>query len=210
MPVPPPDQADPPWTRDPPPWDQADPHPPDQADTPLDQADPPGPETHPGPGRPTPDQADTPRTRQTPPQEADASIWSMSGRYASYWNAFLFKKVFPNICLLNTIIRFFNKGHLQLLVFCVCLWYFEYVNLKIRHHIHRPDHEHFQKGLPLDRAFVLHWQARKQPLSWPQSHSWCDQVQLFNCRLISHHNLQVTAMRWISIVTQKFLLVIKS
>ena len=25
-----------------------------------------------------------------PPQEADSGIWSMSSRYASYWNAFLF------------------------------------------------------------------------------------------------------------------------
>ena len=40
----------------------------------------------PGPGRP-------PRSRQTPPHstppEADCSIRSTSGRYASYWNAFL-------------------------------------------------------------------------------------------------------------------------
>ena len=68
----------------------------------------------PRPGRPprtrqTPqDQGDTPQTRQTPqtrenppagrtpppgprrtPPEEDCSIWSMSGRYASYWNAFL-------------------------------------------------------------------------------------------------------------------------
>ena len=33
--------------------------------------------------------ADTP-PEQTPPREADASIRSMSGRYASYWNAFSF------------------------------------------------------------------------------------------------------------------------
>ena len=64
-----------------PPWDQADPRtrqtPRDQADTPWDQADP-------------LDQADPPPwTRQTPP-----SIWSMSGRYASYWNAFLLS-LFP-------------------------------------------------------------------------------------------------------------------
>ena len=36
-----------------------------------------------------PDQTPPPRTRQTPPQEADSSIQSTSGRYASYWNAFL-------------------------------------------------------------------------------------------------------------------------
>ena len=88
-------------------WDTRPPQ--DQADTPPDQADPPGPgrphwtrQTPPGPGRPprtrqTPwDQADTPQTRQTPrdqadpPWEADCSIRSTSGRYASYWNAFLY------------------------------------------------------------------------------------------------------------------------
>ena len=67
---------------------------------PPDQADPPGTGRHPpGPGRHPPDQADTPgpgrpptppRNRQTPPQEEDSSIRSTSGRYASYWNAFLF------------------------------------------------------------------------------------------------------------------------
>ena len=31
-----------------------------------------------------------PRSRHPPPREADCSIRSMSGRYASYWNAFLF------------------------------------------------------------------------------------------------------------------------
>ena len=36
-----------------------------------------------------PPQADTPR-EQTPPREADSGIRSMSGRYASYWNAFLY------------------------------------------------------------------------------------------------------------------------
>ena len=29
-------------------------------------------------------------SRRRPPWEADSGIWSMSGRYASYWNAFLF------------------------------------------------------------------------------------------------------------------------
>ena len=71
----PPDQADPPGSRHPP--DQAEPPPPQWADIiPPDQADPPG-------SRHPPDQAD-------PPQEADSSIRSTSGRYASYWNAFLF------------------------------------------------------------------------------------------------------------------------
>ena len=62
--------------------------PPDQADTPTpDQTPPPlrirppllGPGRHPpGPGR--------------PPREADSSIRSTSGRYASYWNAFLLNR----------------------------------------------------------------------------------------------------------------------
>ena len=62
--------------------------PPDQAYTP------------PGPGRPPLDQADPPWTRQTPPdqtdppREADSSIRSTSGRYASYWNAFLLEITF--------------------------------------------------------------------------------------------------------------------
>ena len=64
-------------------------------------ADPPGPGT---PPEQTPrDQTHTPRTRPTPPEqtsppgpdphprEADCSIRSTSGRYASYWNAFLFR-----------------------------------------------------------------------------------------------------------------------
>ena len=54
-----------------------------------------------GPGRPPSPHQAAPRTRQTPqtrhtppgpgrpPREADCSIRSMSGWYASYWNAFL-------------------------------------------------------------------------------------------------------------------------
>ena len=79
---PPQDQADPPARGEPPR---------DQADTPLGPRRPPGPgrPLPPGPGRP-------PRTRQTlpRPREEDCSILSMSGRYASYWNAFLFSLIF--------------------------------------------------------------------------------------------------------------------
>ena len=64
-------------------WDT----PPDQ--TPLDQA-PPRPGTSPRPGTPRPG---TPQDR-TPPQEADCSIRSTSGQYASYWNAFLYDLFF--------------------------------------------------------------------------------------------------------------------
>ena len=83
---PPRDQADPPRRENPPPGDQA--------DTPGTRQTPPG-RTPPGPGRPPWDQADPPgRTPpwkgEPPPREEDCSIWSMSGRYASYWNAFLF------------------------------------------------------------------------------------------------------------------------
>ena len=68
-------------------------YPPDQTPPPpRDQA--PRSRHPPGPGTP-------PRTRhtppeQTPPREADCSIRSTSGRYASYWNAFLFCNFFPN------------------------------------------------------------------------------------------------------------------
>ena len=59
----PPDQYSPgPHRPEPPPWDQT----------------PPGPDP-PGPDPPGPD----------PPWEADSGIQSTSGRYASYWNAFL-------------------------------------------------------------------------------------------------------------------------
>ena len=77
-----------PRTR-PPPWEQT----PPGADTPLG-ADPPEPTPQsrpPGPDTPRtrhpPDQ--TPPIPDTPPQEADSSIRSTSGQYASYWNAFL-------------------------------------------------------------------------------------------------------------------------
>ena len=38
----------------------------------------------------TPREQTPPPRDQTPPREADSSIWSTSGRYASYWNAFFF------------------------------------------------------------------------------------------------------------------------
>ena len=44
---------------------------------------PPAGKTPPGPGR------HPPRPSRPPPREEDCSIRSMSGRYASYWNAFL-------------------------------------------------------------------------------------------------------------------------
>ena len=42
----------------------------------------------------------TPPLEQTPPfpWEADSGIRSMSGRYASYWNAFLYFICFSSIC----------------------------------------------------------------------------------------------------------------
>ena len=79
------DQADPPGTRQmaDPPWDQEDP-PTDQADTPPGPGRPPRTRQTPRPSRPPRDQA------EPPPPEADSSRRSMSGRYASYWNAFLY------------------------------------------------------------------------------------------------------------------------
>ena len=85
----PPRQGEPPWQGEPPP--------------------PPGRENPPGPGRTprarenplrrgrTPQQGESPCREnppwagRTPPQEADSSIRSTSGLYASYWNAFLLR-----------------------------------------------------------------------------------------------------------------------
>ena len=78
-------QADPPGTR-PPPTRQADPPRPGRHHHPPRGADP--------PKQTPPWEQTSPRTRQTPPpREADCSIRSTSGRYASYWNAFLFKNL---------------------------------------------------------------------------------------------------------------------
>ena len=108
-----------PWTRQTPPPGQGRENPPLAGRPPWDHADPPRPGRHPinqagtppGPGRHPPQQGEHPPTRQapTPPPpgpgrppprparpplppawEEDCSIRSMSGRYASYWNAFLF------------------------------------------------------------------------------------------------------------------------
>ena len=70
-------------------------NPPDQADTPRTRQTPPRTRQTPPQTRQTPpDQGDTPPTRQTPLREADSRIRSTSGRYASYWNAFLFYSLF--------------------------------------------------------------------------------------------------------------------
>ena len=75
-----PPKADTPWSR----------HLPPRADTPP-QSKPPRPETPqdqtpPGPDTPKPD---TPLDQTHPLREAHSGIRSTSGRYASYWNAFL-------------------------------------------------------------------------------------------------------------------------
>ena len=110
-----------------PPWEQTPPRsrhtPPMEQTPPLDET-PPG-SRHPPPGsrhtfpEQTPPRADTPLEQtpleqtppeqtppwsrapppeQTPPPKADSGIRSMSGRYASYWNAFLFPFAFQK-CL---------------------------------------------------------------------------------------------------------------
>ena len=58
--------------------------PPEQ--TPPQEQTPPWEQTPPGADTATPQE-------QTPPQEADSSIRWMSGRYASYWNAFFWTKL---------------------------------------------------------------------------------------------------------------------
>ena len=64
------------------PQEQAPPRP---GTTPPDQAPPPRPDTPPDQTPPRPGT----RLEQTHPREADCSIRLTSGRYASYWNAFL-------------------------------------------------------------------------------------------------------------------------
>ena len=78
----PPEQTPPPQSR--PPQE----HTPPRADTPQsrqppEQADTPS-------GADTPPRVDTTPPRSRTPPEADSGIRSTSGRYASYWNAFLF------------------------------------------------------------------------------------------------------------------------
>ena len=82
---PPRDQGEPPQTRQTPPGPRR--TPPDQADPPGPRRTPPDQGEPPGPGRPPPG----PRR---PPREEDCSIRSMSGWYASYWNAFLLFNMF--------------------------------------------------------------------------------------------------------------------
>ena len=81
--------ADTPWEQTPPRAETPGADTPLRADTLLEQTTPRN--RHP-PG------ADTPQ-EQTPPWEADSGIRSMSGRYASYWNAFLFGKIFAKNCM---------------------------------------------------------------------------------------------------------------
>ena len=76
-------------------------------ETPPDQADPPAGRTPPGQGEPhrtrqtppagrkPPGQGEPPGPGRTPPDQADSRIRSTSGRYASYWNAFLFTVLSP-------------------------------------------------------------------------------------------------------------------
>ena len=93
------DTTTPPWTRQTPPIRHHPPrtrqttppgpgrHPPDQ--TPPRSDTPPGPGRHPPRSDTTPWIRHPPRPGRPPPREADSSIRSTSGRYASYWNAFL-------------------------------------------------------------------------------------------------------------------------
>ena len=79
----PPPGPDPLWEQTPPRADIPPEWRPPGADTPPEQT-PPRDQTPPEQTPPLP-------LGQDPPWEADASIRSMSGRYASYWNAFLWK-----------------------------------------------------------------------------------------------------------------------
>ena len=99
---------------------------------PLDQADPPrtrdpptrqtSPRTRQTPGTRDPPTRQTPPEDQAdpPPREADASIRSMSGRYASYWNAFLFFYICP--CSLGVNRPLWVRLLLPHVYVCVCMW----------------------------------------------------------------------------------------
>ena len=101
------DQADPPRPGRHPPWDQASPQ---TRQTPLGPGRPPRTRQTPlppGPGTAPWDQADPPRPgRPPPPREADSSIRSTSGRYASYWNAYLFIIMTKSLFFLNSTLCF--------------------------------------------------------------------------------------------------------
>ena len=83
------------------------PYPPGTRETPL------------GPGRPPPGPGRPPGTRQTPsgpgrpPREADSSIRSTSGRYASYWNTFLLAGFFSHF------VGNFAVNHMLIPCFCM-------------------------------------------------------------------------------------------
>ena len=115
----------PPGTRQtPPPGPSSRPPPRDQADTPPDQAD-----TPPGPGRHPP------------------SIRSMSGRYASYWNAFLWDFYllliifYLNICCNKHKIRevswFVHDNRKRTVIFIIREWAVQYGILKLVIVVHR-------------------------------------------------------------------------
>ena len=61
--------------------------------TPQDQVHPPWDQVHPPGTRYTPPGPGTPPRPGTPPSSACWEIWATSGRYASYWNAFLLRTV---------------------------------------------------------------------------------------------------------------------
>ena len=77
------------------------PHPPEQTpqeadttqkQTPPRSRHPPREDTPPRSRHPLQEQT-SPKEADTTPQEAGSGIWSMNGRYASYWNAFLYEDV---------------------------------------------------------------------------------------------------------------------
>ena len=74
--------------------------PPQEQTPPREQTHPPGADTPPPKTRHSPPGADTPH-----PREADSSIRSTSGRYASYWNAFLLWLIFHCQTRIQTWIR---------------------------------------------------------------------------------------------------------
>ena len=91
-------------------------HPPEQtpprADTPTPREQTPQEQTPPGAYTPRADPPGSrpPRSRHPPPPEQTPppGIWLISGRFASYWNAFLFERVLHNLPCYSVILLIYS------------------------------------------------------------------------------------------------------
>ena len=126
------------WRNHPPRWRTPQMEDPPDGDPPPRWRNPPNGETPPDGGppgwRPSPRMEKPPQWRNPPPREADSSIRSTSGRYASYWNAYLYKYTFtgPLHCISPAL-----KSHIFILLLATFT-----CSLKVDRRVH------FQVGCP--------------------------------------------------------------